>query len=151
MKRRFWFLSPWNLHTNGRTWSSFKERLSTIYAQLKNQGRLDILDYVVCTLWSLWKARNRIIFEEKRECWAQIWEAGVHLADDFAAGNCKGEATNASTTDDTDNSAGRWQIPETGYMKFNIDAALNATTNSGAAGVIRRNDKGEFWGRDPHC
>ncbi|KAG9146963.1 hypothetical protein Leryth_005228 [Lithospermum erythrorhizon] len=53
---------------------------------------------------------------------------------------------NASTTDDTDNSAGLWQIPETGYMKFNIDAAFNATTNSGAAGVIRRNAKGEFWG-----
>ncbi|GAA0183659.1 hypothetical protein LIER_31033 [Lithospermum erythrorhizon] len=89
---------------------------------------------------------NSIICEEKRESWAQIWEAGVHLADDFAAANCKGETTNAGTTAGTSNSAGRWQIPETWYMKVNIDATFNATTNYGAVGLIGRNDKGELWG-----
>ncbi|GAA0138690.1 hypothetical protein LIER_42547 [Lithospermum erythrorhizon] len=45
---KLWFASPWNLNTKGQIWNSFKEWWTIIYARLKQQGRLDILEGVVC-------------------------------------------------------------------------------------------------------
>ncbi|GAA0164962.1 hypothetical protein LIER_20480 [Lithospermum erythrorhizon] len=117
-------------------------------------GRLDILELIACKLWFISKARNAVIFEDKRETWEQIWEAGIRLAEDY------GEANNRVTI--LQGPDGRTMKiehkngakPEAGYIKFNVNAVYNATMKSGAACVIGRTENGEFWGahftRIPH-
>ncbi|GAA0149025.1 hypothetical protein LIER_36851 [Lithospermum erythrorhizon] len=90
------------------------------------------------------EARNALIFEGRRETWEQIWKAGVHLAEDYNEANSRLETLVAARVDHKDINTHKWRKSEAGYLKFNVDAAFNEVTKSGAAGVLRRAEHGDF-------
>ncbi|GAA0149477.1 hypothetical protein LIER_08636 [Lithospermum erythrorhizon] len=109
----------------GEQGNSFKKWWTTISLKCKVEGRMDIMEYMGSTMWYLWKERNNNIFKDKIEIDARTANNRLKLLLEAEMANPEG-------------SAHRWEKPEPGFIKVNVDAAFWATTNSGAIGIVGR-------------
>lgn len=90
---------------------------------------------VVCGAWTLWSGQNA------RRHGRKVWEPGASvryissMLEELASLKSTDKPVKAS-------SAAKWQTPEEGWVKVNIDAAFDATTGSGSGGVVIHDHKG---------
>ena len=91
----------------------------------------------VMILWSLWKARNLLVFERKTQAVDMVLMQAMSFLSDYR----KVYEATTQEVDNGDNKEGKWQRLESGRFKVNVDEAI-AKDKSGI-GVIIRDDKGE--------
>lgn len=91
----------------------------------------------ICGAWVLWSGRNAQHHGRKS------WEPGsmaryiAGLVEELATMKTPPRAAKPARR-------GRWQRPERGWVKVNTDAAFDALTCSGRAGVVIRDDQGSI-------
>ncbi|XP_072952512.1 uncharacterized protein [Typha angustifolia] len=92
---------------------------------------------IACTLWSLWKSRNGVVFREKRTPELVVVRAAVQMAEEYRC-VIKRKTPKLRMTRKP------WEPPEPGWIKANTDGALRAGAYQGGATAIFRNAEGEF-------
>ncbi|XP_072983380.1 uncharacterized protein [Typha latifolia] len=91
---------------------------------------------IACTLWSLWKSRNGVVFREKRTPELAVVGAAVQMAEEQCVS--KRKIPKLRTTRKP------WEPPELGWIKANTDGALRVGAYQGGAAAIFRTAEGEF-------
>ncbi|GAA0170580.1 hypothetical protein LIER_24808 [Lithospermum erythrorhizon] len=98
-------------------------------------------------MWWWWKYRCKLVFGEKQQGIDHIIAMGVQLANDYLTANTKVTSGQYSTVNRGANGdQTKWQLPVNGRFKLNCDASFFKEQGRGAAGVIARDDQGEFMG-----
>ncbi|XP_072994839.1 uncharacterized protein [Typha latifolia] len=92
---------------------------------------------IACTLWSLWKSRNGVVFREKRTPEPAVVVAAVQMAEEYRCVS-KRKIPKLRTTRKP------WEPPELGWIKANTDGALRVGAYQGGAAAIFRTAEGEF-------
>lgn len=109
------------------------------FQNLKDFRRF-ILSVIFCVLWSIWKARNKLIFEHTPP---------NPVATLIEANNLINEVQNLSIQQATpptieSGGEGHWRPPPIGVIKINTDASFSSNSKIGYAGIIGRDEKGEL-------
>ncbi|XP_073012233.1 uncharacterized protein [Typha latifolia] len=104
-------------------------------ASAEEDGRAKGL--IACTLWSLWKSRNGVVFRGKRSPELAVVRAAVEMAEEYRCVNKKKNPKPRKIRKP-------WEPPEPGWSKANTDGALKAGAPQGGAVAIFRNADGEF-------
>ncbi|XP_060974183.1 uncharacterized protein LOC133039333 [Cannabis sativa] len=108
----------------------------------------------VCSLamvtWSLWKARNSIVWKDK-----VLTVANVLSSARIALDHWRKAQDNTSLSHiyfgSSDDGAELWTKPETNTIKVNVDAAIFASENQYGYGMVARNDSGSLIDATAHC
>ncbi|XP_073000165.1 uncharacterized protein [Typha latifolia] len=108
-----------------REWSSNKEEDRQIKGML------------ACTLWSLWKSRNEVVFGEKKTSEIVVVRRAVALAEEYRHKNKEKKQKEVS-------SRKRWEPPQPGWIKVNTDGALRAGACQGGATAVFHDATGEL-------
>ncbi|XP_072959099.1 uncharacterized protein [Typha angustifolia] len=107
-----------------REWSSNKEEDCRIKGT------------IACTLWSLWKSRNEVVFGEKKMSKVVVVRRGVALAKEFRHRNKENKQKEVSKK--------RWEPPQSGWIKVNTDGTLRAGAYQGGVATVFRDETGEL-------
>ncbi|KAM6587325.1 hypothetical protein CsatA_009930 [Cannabis sativa] len=108
----------------------------------------------VCSLvmvgWSLWKARNSIVWKDKVLTVANVLTSARIALDHWrkAQDNTSLSSIYSSSFDD---GAELWSKPVTNTIKVNVDAAIFASDNQYGYGMVARNDSGSLIEAKAHC
>ncbi|XP_039161228.1 uncharacterized protein LOC120289904 [Eucalyptus grandis] len=101
---------------------------------LDNKEGLLVLETTASILWQIWKARNNSVFRQQRSNSEQVVQ--VALANVQSDRRYNGKKQNQSSQISAETQ--RWQPPEKGVIKINIDASyLSAITGASVACVCR--------------
>ncbi|XP_073003512.1 uncharacterized protein [Typha latifolia] len=95
-------------------------------ASAEEDGRAKGL--IACTLWSLWKSRNRVVFRGKRSPELAVVRAAVKMAEYRCVNKKKNPKPRKIRKP--------WEPPEPGWSKANTDGALKAGAPQGGAAAI---------------
>ncbi|KAM6563086.1 hypothetical protein CsatB_023084 [Cannabis sativa] len=111
--------------------------LSTIYKPQE-------MEQIICTLWSIWTERNRVVHGSSAKPASILASFAVNYLSNFRSATKKYHtaATSAPTLPTSAPGATKW-TPLTGLnLKLNVDAALDANRNIVGVGVVVRNSAG---------
>ncbi|KAM6587872.1 hypothetical protein CsatA_010477 [Cannabis sativa] len=108
----------------------------------------------VCSLamvaWSLWKARNSIVWKDK-----VLTVANVMSSARIALDHWRKAQDNTSLSHiyfgSSDDGAELWSKPETNTIKVNVDAAIFASENQYGYGMVARNNSGSLIDATAQC
>lgn len=105
------------------------------------------ISLVVVTLWHIWKGRNGASFEQKVLRPEVINSKAAGCLREFQMANRVGDmADGAGVTRDGDAARAleKWQCPQPGHVKINVDGSWKSGPSKGGYGVIVRSDGGFF-------
>ncbi|GAA0141304.1 hypothetical protein LIER_02478 [Lithospermum erythrorhizon] len=155
-KVRLWYATPWTLMTTGGPWQSLREWWTMLSKQLRGRNIGKALGKIACMLWSIWKARNVRLFENKVVPIEIIVKNGQQLMEDFSkAESTKQQQVAAEPSLEQGGSeqgqfAGsrdrvprpRWQPPDVNSLKCNCDGRWQKESLIGTTGGICRDSEG---------
>ncbi|CAH9142914.1 unnamed protein product [Cuscuta epithymum] len=118
--------------------------------QLEQQDR-DLRGRFVALLWCIWKRRNKAVWEDKTQEASSVvnmadgmivrWKEAQKATAGAAAGLQRGGQQNGTRTGAPRD---KWEAPEEGIIKINVDGATNQAAGLRAWGWIARDHQGEF-------
>ncbi|KAM6542808.1 hypothetical protein CsatB_007255 [Cannabis sativa] len=108
----------------------------------------------VCSLsmvcWSLWKARNSIVWKDKVLTTANVVTSARIALDHWR----KAQDNNSLShiySGNCDDGTELWTKPDINTIKINVDAALFTSDNQYGYGMVARNDTGSLIVAQAHC
>ena len=119
------------------------EYVSTWMLNILASGSPDELTKLSTTLWGIWFARNKLIFENKHMPPAVTKTWSQKQVEEWQVANRRPSSAHA----DRGTSRGiahRWRPPDMDQFKVNVDASVVEGRNSFALGMILRNHHGQF-------
>ena len=155
------FLCPFSMQVWQRIglWNSIQQAYSNVSSaedvifELMRRLSPELSQRLAVILWSLWKHRNLKLWQNESETCAQVIDRAVHLLDDWSEANYPPEAAAAPNDGATSGNASssvrsssnvRWQRPQRGRLKCNVDASFSETMNRTGIGICIRDDEGTF-------
>ncbi|GAA0173763.1 hypothetical protein LIER_27311 [Lithospermum erythrorhizon] len=126
----------------------FSRMVAFLSGKLKDHKDGELLTYIGCTLWSLWKGRNGVLFDQQSVTMDGIITQRIKLARDFlvATGLEMEQATVPDQPHSLHDIEHRWRPPATNMIKVNCDAGWSKESRTGSLGVVIRDDRGLFNG-----
>ncbi|XP_030498069.2 uncharacterized protein LOC115713727 [Cannabis sativa] len=111
--------------------------LSTIYTTQE-------MEQIVCTLWSIWTERNRVVHGSSAKPASILASFAVNYLSNFRSATKKYHtaATSAPPLPTSVPGAAKWTPPTGLNLKLNVDAALDANRNIIGVGAVVRNSDG---------
>ena len=99
---------------------------------------------LVVTLWSMWYARRKAIYE----LIFQSPQQTVSFVNNFIAelGLLQSSGTSQETSSAPRPQVRRWLLPPTGFVKVNVDGAVARSHHGGAVAAVCRDQTGLFLG-----
>ncbi|GAA0184830.1 hypothetical protein LIER_32118 [Lithospermum erythrorhizon] len=118
----------------------------TLSNQIKKNGDKEVIPQIVCTIWSLWKASNGVLFENYPVSIGGIVQQGIILASEFtrAMGRNSDITIEGAQHNTTTRQEQGWKPPPASYIKRNCDAGWQKESNSGSIGIIARDEANKF-------
>jgi ribonuclease HI len=141
--------------------------------ELLHQLSQEFSQRFAAVLWSLWKHRNIKLWQDVTETCANVVDRACHIMEDWYAANAtipaasrnntstnsvrndqmtttipvrqsgSGTTRNSSATT-SDMASVRWQRPQRGRLKCNVDASFSDQLNRTGIGICVRDDEGTF-------
>ncbi|OVA00921.1 Reverse transcriptase zinc-binding domain [Macleaya cordata] len=110
---------------------------------LSSKNSIEVFKLGCNIVWSLWKARNRWVFDKTKVQVFNVIQATVSSYNFYNIPFDPGGDVliNDSSTAFSSNTSAGWKAPDVGFVKINVDGALKA--NAIAAGVILRDHMGD--------
>ncbi|OVA13713.1 hypothetical protein BVC80_1765g3 [Macleaya cordata] len=133
-----WFASPMGLHFEGS--SSTLE--SVLLQWLEHDTGSEAFRLGLCIMWSLWKARNRLVFEQIQPDIHRIIDAACSLEKEYS--EPFSESIDLQQSLQATAPIQRWSPPTGTAIKINVDGGFILPKCSAAA--VARNSDGEFLG-----
>ncbi|XP_030495191.2 uncharacterized protein LOC115710980 [Cannabis sativa] len=111
--------------------------LSTIYNKQE-------MEQIICTLWSIWTERNRVVHGSSAKPAPILASFAVNYLSNFrtTTGKYHAAATNTTTLPAPAPAATKWTPPTGLDLKLNVDATLDANRNIIGVGAVVRNSAG---------
>uniref|UniRef100_A0A803PLC1 RNase H type-1 domain-containing protein n=1 Tax=Cannabis sativa TaxID=3483 RepID=A0A803PLC1_CANSA len=105
--------------------------LSTIYTKQE-------MEQIVCTLWSIWTERNRVVHGSSAKPASFLASFAVNYLSNFRSATRKYHtvSTSASPMPTLVQGAAKWTPPTGLNLKLNVDAALDANRNIVGVGAL---------------
>ena len=141
--KSIWFGCSLGLRLEG-VLGNLSDRINSLLCYIKTgTTRINFLSTFAYVAWSIWKARNRFIFEQSALDPAQvIVEAQINVGD-FERAHCFVRATDVSNMCGvSQESSPKWIPPTSNIVKLNCDASFNAP--NAASGIVARNSIGSL-------
>lgn len=99
------------------------------------------VELVIAILWSIWNARNRALFErEDEDPWRTVANAEAILNPYFKVHSKENGIESLLVRERKED----WSAPLDGWLKLNVDAAIEATKKVARLGMVVRKSKGEI-------
>lgn len=111
---------------------------------LLNNSQVDSVEKISCFfyhLWAVWLSRNRFMFDKQKVDPSKALETAKLFFNDFWAANTKPPLQEPNDIMHTVHPS-RWKPPPDGFLKFNVDAALDIQNNLAAVAVVVRESSG---------
>lgn len=99
---------------------------------------------ISAVLWGIWFARNKRIFEGKNMTPAFVMDWSTKQIAEWRSVNKITGLVPADMRDSERQEIHRWQPPQVGKFKVNVDASVFAGQNSFAVGMVLRNWQGHY-------
>lgn len=147
-----WFGGALNLRINQEevtTWANWLLDISSLANSSKNVVR-NLVSYVAFTCWQIWKSRCNFLFNQQPINLSQVIAAISISVGAFIEATCLSVTCPMPITLVTNNTA-RWTPPSPGFIKINVDASWVASMCSGFAGVVTRDEEGNFLVACRYC
>ncbi|KAH6796956.1 hypothetical protein C2S52_021510 [Perilla frutescens var. hirtella] len=129
----FWEASIFRLQISAQ--GSFLSIQDWILLLIKNKSS-EFLDIFVMLLWSIWRLRNHLEFQQHllshQECFTIVV---LSFLADYQANNRAPPPSNRESSHCT-----RWSRPPLGLIKLNSDVSLDPQGSAGLGGVIRNHN-----------
>lgn len=116
---------------------SFKDLCLQLISELNEEDKANF----VMTMWSLWKARNGKLWDNKTPNAASIVQYANSFYLDWIAAN---QISNSRNRTSHGSLSSVWVAPNPGLLKCNIDAGFNAANGKTSFGMCIRDDQGAF-------
>jgi hypothetical protein len=140
----------WSCEFAQKVWKASSVKLPPIYATnlsfvdllacLFKDLQFPLVEICITTAWSLWKARNEMIWEDKVSNAADVALRAAENAMNFLeAGNVEALAPHAREVMDQQ----RWVPPNRGDFKLNIACQWQGTQRRAGMGILIRNHEGK--------
>lgn len=124
----FWKISPLRLLPSS---NSSEVNLQDWMLLIIKDKPPDFIEFFVSLLWSLWKARNLMEFQNKRLSHIECIHIAQSILLDFQVANQPIQPLEDSPT------PLHWSFPPVGRIKFNSDASCDPSGNTGLGGAFR--------------
>ncbi|OVA10971.1 hypothetical protein BVC80_1345g16 [Macleaya cordata] len=137
--KKVWFLSSLNVRTEPFNQKPIKDWIE-YWLLPHNQDpdseeRIRCFPYVACLMWSIWNARNTLLFDNIPQPVQTIHNNALFWAN-------QKEITLEPATNPQNSLPQIWTKPNLGWIKANTDGAWNPNTGTGSMGYIFRDWKG---------
>jgi hypothetical protein len=114
-----------------------KENVLKIMGQLNEDSRA----VFACTMWSIWKQRNDVVWQNERTPRTAVCERGLSLITGWR--NARETRERHISPQQTPQNLG-WTRPSEGCLKCNVDASFSRTRNKVGIGICIRDEQGQF-------
>jgi hypothetical protein len=114
-----------------------KENVFKIMGQLNEDSRA----VFACTMWSIWKQRNDVVWRNERTPRTAVCERGLSLITGWR--NARETRERHISPQQTPQNLG-WTKPSEGCLKCNVDASFSRTQNKVGIEICIRDDQGHF-------
>lgn len=140
-------------------WTTISHPPSPIGLTTISQWILDVLDspmadnyhlssWVFFTMWTIWKARNDMVFNNKKSIPLNALHLVKNQCHEFLAASTtnpnEGTQDQINLPSMVQASPVQWRPPCDHFVKINIDAAFDQATGKGFAGIICRDNQGKL-------
>ncbi|KAH9784956.1 reverse transcriptase domain-containing protein [Citrus sinensis] len=108
--------------------------LSFVHEAVRRMGKTDA-NLVIALCWVIWSARNHVLFRGKRDEPCIIAAKAEAVVDSFKRIQAPGRILTAG---DQMTTRASWSPPPSGWVKINVDAAINLEEHRVGLGIIIR-------------
>ncbi|KAL9435897.1 hypothetical protein AB3S75_022042 [Citrus x aurantiifolia] len=108
--------------------------LSFVLEAVRRMGKNDV-DLVIALCWIIWSARNHVLFRGKRDEPCIIAAKAEAIVDSFKRIQAPGRILTAG---DQMTARASWSPPPSGWVKINVDVAINLEEHRVGLGIIIR-------------
>ncbi|KMS97072.1 hypothetical protein BVRB_7g179330 [Beta vulgaris subsp. vulgaris] len=137
-----WVREAWA--KDGTVWQcasvvNFKEWLAWIFEFFPKEQQ----EVFVMKIWQLWKCRNELIFQNTLCSAGLAWERAIDILRHH-------RKFNGSKREGVKRAKDRWLLPSPGFIKINVDAAVNGEYCRVGLGMVARDENGQVlraWSR----
>ncbi|XP_074364595.1 uncharacterized protein LOC141705594 [Apium graveolens] len=96
------------------------------------------------TLWGIWFARNRKVWEDKQTPPNVAMEVASKMVDEWQKAQQKNQLSSNTPNRSENESQVHWEKPQGGWKKVNVDASVYDGSSSFKIGLVLRDDSGSF-------
>ncbi|KAK7839286.1 hypothetical protein CFP56_018191 [Quercus suber] len=108
------------------------------HLHLWEEARPGILERAIMICWGIWKKRNEIIHDGKRQSGLAVVKSSLRLLEDFQAANVNSMPIGIWNQVDV-----KWVPPLSGCHKVNVDGVVFANRKQVGLGVVIRDEAGQ--------
>ncbi|KAL4273863.1 hypothetical protein GQ457_13G003900 [Hibiscus cannabinus] len=142
-----WKISDFGYSPNHRGFPGFAKWWKKL-SMLNNKGLFSNgLDLIAFLCWSIWKARNALVFSASSESPFVIWNRANSEYQEFSASVSASVSSNASSFSSSTTALARsWIPPRPDFLKVNCDAAFDPISKQASAACVARDNSGRLIG-----
>ncbi|KAL6284987.1 hypothetical protein ACE6H2_009377 [Prunus campanulata] len=108
------------------------------------EERNRVLDHIALTCWTIWKTRNRAVFDNNNPHPQRALKSISNQVNERLL--LKHKITHPTLGNNRQTPIARWIAPPTSLAKINVDAAWHQGSCRAGAGILIRNSEGSFMG-----
>ena len=120
------------------------EHLSTWVLERLSLESNSCLVRLARTLWGIWFARNRKVWEGKQMPPNVAMEVAAKMVDEWQKAQQKNQTSSNTPSRSEHGTQVRWERPHAGWKKVNVDASVYDDSFSFKIGMVLRDDGGSF-------